>query len=444
MNKITPDIECTCRISSQPVLKLVAGNDFTMRISMTKTQGDSTVPYDLSNAEDLVVNAVALDGTTIELDSFIEDSSHIIAAVDAQQFDMYVRYSVEVIWRDEPYDKRACTSDVFMWVATQQEANQAQNEIVSGPYDYELEIINDIAYVMIGTIPSTEGAVTYAQLEQELSYYATISYVQEAISYVEVDMSDYYNKTEIDTTLASYATQAYVTEAISNIPDIDLSDYYTKSEIDTTLSSYVTSSDFDTTLSSYATQTYVTNAISQIPSTDLSNYYTKSEIDTTLGSYVTYTDWDTNNQSVSYDLGYLDDRVTYIEQNGGGGGSVPSDVVTCYDASYIYMLTQSEYDTLEQNQQLDSDTFYYISDTTSNYVTQSDLQNAISGISIPTDISDLTDNQSIIPTDNSQLGNGANYVSSTDITTIVQLSQNDYDDLVNNSSVDPNTMYIIV
>ena len=395
MNKITPDIECTCRISSQPVLKLVAGNDFTMRISMTKTQGDSTVPYDLSNAEDLVVNAVALDGTTIELDSFIEDTSHIIASVDAQQFDMYVKYSIEVIWRDEPYDKRACTSDVFMWVATQQEANQAQNEIVSGPYDYELEIINDIAYVMIGTIPSTEGAVTYAQLEQELSYYATISYVQEAISYVEVDMSDYYNKTEIDTTLASYATQTYVTEAISNIPDTDLSDYYTKSEIDTTLSSYVTSSD----------------------------------LDTTLGSYVTYTDWDTNNQSVSYDLGYLDDRVTYIEQNGGGGSTsgVSEEDWDNSNEAVAQELVDNRLEHLSINNNFNN--YYTKTEADSRYATASWANDKF-----VTKADDVNRQQAIA----AAFGTS---VQSTTVHNIWTGSQNDYDAI---TTKDTNTLYIIL
>ena len=53
--------------------------------------------------------------------------------------------------------------------------------------------------------------------------------------------------------------------------------------------------------------------------------------------------------------------------------SVPSNVVTSDAANEIVCLTQEEYDALEQSNTLDPKVFYYITDATSNYVTNSSL-----------------------------------------------------------------------
>ena len=98
---------------------------------------------------------------------------------------------------------------------------------------------------------------------------------------VDVDLTDYYTKTETDTK---------ITEAVDNIdiPDPDLSQYYTKTEIDN--KGYLTEhqdlsgkADKDHTHDQYLTELpehthdqYLTEHQS------LSNYYTKSEVDTAL------------------------------------------------------------------------------------------------------------------------------------------------------------------
>lgn len=176
----------------------------------------------------------------------------------------------------------------------------------------------------------------------------------------------------------------------------------------------------------YYTKTEVDAAIANI---DLSNYVTTSDLTTTLADYAL----DSDMTAVEADITSLDGRVTTLENN----PSVPSNVVTSDDGNEIVCLTQSEYDTLEQNQQLDPDVFYYITDSTSNYVTNSsltttladyvtltdlntmsyvtdsDLQTAISGINVPTATSDLI--------------NDSGFITINDIPQISGVSEEDWD-----------------
>jgi hypothetical protein len=73
-----------------------------------------------------------------------------------------------------------------------------------------------------------------------------------------------------DDALVNYATMKWVDE--------NLTDYYTKSEVDTTLVNYATIELLDESLTNYYTKEDVDTAISNVE-VDLTDYYTKSEID---------------------------------------------------------------------------------------------------------------------------------------------------------------------
>lgn len=151
--------------------------------------------------------------------------------------------------------------------------------------------------------------------------------VAEEIKNIQVDLSNYYTKTEVDEKIANvnvdltgYATETYVQEQIDAIPEPDLSDYALKTDIPKNVSKftndagyitsipdeYITEAELDAkgyltehqSLSEYAlkteipsieglaTETYVDNAVAKVDVSDqLVDYaksadvYTKTEVD---------------------------------------------------------------------------------------------------------------------------------------------------------------------
>ena len=281
MNKILEYTYCKCN-DDDTILRIVAGNDFTLRLQLTEKNGELIVPYDLSDAEDLIVNVVTPDGDRIELDSYI-DNNIVFAVVDAQQLGTYTPYGIEVIWFDEPYDKRAAAPNLFCFVNSSREANDAQDIIIEGPYDYNLEILSDIAYVSVG-----------------------------------------------------------------EIPEIDLSDYYTKTEIDTTLSSYVQLTELQNM--SYATKQYVDDSISHI---DLTNYYTKSEADTLMSAYLEYDEFENYAYTISYAANDLNSRVSYLETH-DKPIDLSSYVTYDYLSSMAYVQQSHLYDNIYTKGEVDN------------------------------------------------------------------------------------------
>lgn len=133
---------------------------------------------------------------------------------------------------------------------------------------------------------------------------------------VDVDLDNYYTKEEtdrqidnaidgIDVDLTGYATERYVNDAISAIEipeETDLSNFYNKQEVDALIpditgfalkteipdvSGFALKSEIPST-SGLATEKYVDDAIANIdiPETDLSNYYNKTEVEALFNSIV--------------------------------------------------------------------------------------------------------------------------------------------------------------
>lgn len=106
--------------------------------------------------------------------------------------------------------------------------------------------------------------------------------IEDAIAAIpEPDLSDYAKKSEIPST-SGLATEKYVDDAIADIdiPEVDLTDYATKKYVGEEIAkAQLAGGDVD--LTGYATEKYVDDAIAAIehPTTDLSNYYNKQEVD---------------------------------------------------------------------------------------------------------------------------------------------------------------------
>lgn len=112
------------------------------------------------------------------------------------------------------------------------------------------DIINEITDNIVGE-------------QVDLGNYYNKTEIDTLIDNVEVDLTDYYNKTEIDNKLADIEAG-----------DVDLSNYYTKTETDTQITN---------SLTNYATKDYVST---QIENVDLSNYYTKTQTDIQINNQV--------------------------------------------------------------------------------------------------------------------------------------------------------------
>ena len=139
--------------------------------------------------------------------------------------------------------------------------------------------------IKIGDGIKTWNELPYLTTEVDLSEYYTKTQIDELLERIELPedvLQQYYTKEQTDTQIST---------AIGNIeiPETDLSDYYTKEETDTKIDEKIESIEFPTPeevdLSDYYTKeqtdTQISTAIGNIefPTPDLSDYYTQEEVD---------------------------------------------------------------------------------------------------------------------------------------------------------------------
>ena len=203
MNKILTSYNCECGCNKLPsnLLKITAGNDFSIELQLTEKVGDEWVHYDMTDMENVTVSVMSPNNTPTEIDSTVDDYGNIVAIIDAQKFKSYVIYGIEVLWQDNDVvdkDKRAYAPHVFAFVNSSVEATDSSYEYTSdSPYEYNIRMQNDIAIISLGKIP-----------EVDLSYYYTKDEIDETLS-------AYVTNTELSD--MSYATQSYVQEAVAGV-----------------------------------------------------------------------------------------------------------------------------------------------------------------------------------------------------------------------------------
>ena len=132
--------------------------------------------------------------------------------------------------------------------------------------------------------------------------------VAEQIKNVQVDLGNYYTKTEVDEKIANvnvdltgYATKTYVQEQIDAIPEPDLSDYALKTDIPKKVSDFTNDAGYLTSVpEEYITETELNAKGYLTEHQDLSDYaksadvYTKEEVDTAISGV------DVSSQLVDY------------------------------------------------------------------------------------------------------------------------------------------------
>lgn len=158
-------------------------------------------------------------------------------------------------------------------------------------------------YALKSEIPNIEGLATEEYVRQKIA--------EAELADSEVDLSDYYTKSEVDekfeniehpvVDLTGYATEQFVQDAVAAIPQPDLSGYVTDEELLKAIGEIQIPSTDGLATEEYvqekiaeiaipdttglATETYVDKAIANIehPSVDLSNYATRDELPSVEG-----------------------------------------------------------------------------------------------------------------------------------------------------------------
>lgn len=122
-------------------------------------------------------------------------------------------------------------------------------------------------------------------LVQELKQY--IFYILDGnidiTQYATKDELKFYAKKADIPNMDAYATKSYVDDAVTKVAtggEVDLSNYYNKQEVDARIPDVITKDEIKALFAEeeLATETYVDNAVANVPITDLSNYYTKDEV----------------------------------------------------------------------------------------------------------------------------------------------------------------------
>ena len=351
------------------VLRICAGNDFSILVQVTEynTETGAWVNYDLSAVSDVHMCLIADNGKRINLPVTVNSNGTASAPIQAAYLQK-TTYGVELTWLNENLNRRTYAPCLLQIVTSTAESTSNIAEYDSNDaYHFNIKMEADVAILSIGKISDEyiteselskelENYTTNASLETTLENYTTNASLETKLNnYATVSsLENYVTNSSLETTLNDYATKQYVDNELANI---DLSEYYTKSEVDTTLNEYVTNTSLNSTLNDYATLS------------SLNDYVTNTSLNSTLNDYVTDSELNTSLNPITSNITSLDDRVTTLENN----PSVPSNVVTSDDANEIVCLTQAEYDALEQSNTLDPKVFYYITDATSNYVTNSSL-----------------------------------------------------------------------
>ena len=165
-------------------------------------------------------------------------------------------------------------------------------------------------------IPNFYNKTEVDAIDDELSALILNTYTKPEVEALisNINLTDYYTKTEIDTSLGDYSTISYLQDnymtsllitqtLMNNYASITfiIDNFYSKTEIDTSLSDYYTKSEIDTTFSLYSTTSQI-----------LSNFYSKLYIDNTFitssqTGTLYYNKTETDNMLLSYSTGsYVD------------------------------------------------------------------------------------------------------------------------------------------
>ena len=288
---------------------------------------------------------------------------------------------------------------------------------------------NDAGYLTSADLPDTSSFITSQQLNSQLASYATQEWVLEQIAEIQtggdLDFSTFVTEAELTTKLTDYVTNTDLTLAINNIngfdgdynslsnkptlfsgnyndltnkPSLfsgdyndltnlpDLSVLATQSYVDQQIATVSGGGNID--LSGYVTETELSTALANYqPSIDLSTYYTKTEVDALIPTTFS---GDYNDLINKPTIPVMPDLSNYALRS-----EVPS--LTGYaTVGYVDSRIPDPTNLVTDTELANALANYQPTVDLSAYATQTDLSTAIAAISIPTNVSELTNDAGYI------------------------------------------------
>ena len=247
------------------VIKITAGNDFSLNITVTELQDAETGVWsvlDLNAATDVNLYLVNSNGKRIKLDHTINSTGSLLADVIAGYLQT-TTYGVTIEFKLNGRNRRTFSPCLIQLVNSTEEAGTTLAEYVNDVYN-----LNIRALIKMGgsSVIPQDDMVTLAYLEANY-------YDKDAID------DNYYDMREVNNILSSYVTTSYLDSTLETFESTITGEFIDTQELDESLSYYALTDDLNETLNSYVSHEqlnemgYITiNDVPEIDTSDLVSY----------------------------------------------------------------------------------------------------------------------------------------------------------------------------
>jgi len=252
------------------VIKITAGNDFSLNITVTELQDAETGVWsvlDLNAATDVNLYLVNSNGKRIKLDHTINSTGSLLADVIAGYLQT-TTYGVTIEFKLNGRNRRTFSPCLIQLVNSTEEAGTTLAEYVNDVYNLNIRVLSDVALIKMG------GSSVIPQDDMVTLAYLTANYYDKNA----ID-DNYYDMREVNNILSSYVTTSYLDSTLEIFESELAGEFVDNSQLDEALSYFTTTDDLNETLNSYVSHEqlnemgYITiNDVPEIDTSDLVSY----------------------------------------------------------------------------------------------------------------------------------------------------------------------------
>ena len=334
------------------VIKITAGNDFSLNITVTELQDAETGVWsvlDLNAATDVNLYLVNSNGKRIKLDHTINSTGSLLADVIAGYLQT-TTYGVTIEFKLNGRNRRTFSPCLIQLVNSTEEAGTTLAEYVNDVYNLNIRVLSDVALIKMGgsSVIPQDDMVTLAYLEANY-------YDKDAID------DNYPDNRDLANILSSYVTNSYLDSTLETFESTIAGEFVDNTELDEALSYYATTDDLNETLNSYVSHEqlnemgYITiNDVPEVDTSDLVSYEALQAM-----GYITINDVPEVDTSEFVSYAYLNNQ----------------NFVTAGQLGDLGYVTQSQINSM-------------------SYATQNFVEQSINAIDIP-DVSNLVSNSTL-------------------------------------------------